>query len=281
MKSILQWLVCLLVTASLAAQSQRQAETPNQPILILYAFAQEGQELAGQMIVEKCDTLLGRAVRSGMLGGKPVMIVESGVGMTNAAMMTQMLIDRFRPEGLVFTGIAGAVDSSVHIGDIVICTKWATHDYVNIGPDKTVPRSVNSYLASADSIARLRFIDADSAYLSVASVVSDQALSFEGINSRFPKVLMGVVGVSGNAFVDNAEKRDWLRTEFGACITDMESAAVAQVCLANRIPFIVFRSASDLAGGTRGQSARDELNRFFEIAAKNSAIFVVNFIAKL
>jgi len=56
---------------------------------------------------------------------------------------------------------------------------------------------------------------------------------------------------------------------------------VAQVCTANNLPFIVSRSASDLAGGSGSESAQKELNRFFEVAAGNSALFVISLIERL
>jgi adenosylhomocysteine nucleosidase len=94
-------------------------------------------------------------------------------------------------------------------------------------------------------------------------------------------LIIGGVGVSGNAFVDNAEKRIWLVENFDALITDRESSAVAQVCTVNGVPFIVFRSASDLAGGSGPSSARGELEEFSKIAAINSSLFVVKMLSRL
>lgn len=58
----------------------------------------------------------------------------------------------------------------------------------------------------------------------------------------------------------------------------METAAVAQVCAVNDIPFIAFRSASDLAGGSGSESAAKEMDEFFEIAAENSSMIVIRFL---
>jgi adenosylhomocysteine nucleosidase len=94
-------------------------------------------------------------------------------------------------------------------------------------------------------------------------------------------MIVGGVGVSGNAFVDNAEKRSWLNKNFNALITDRESSAVAQVCSVNGVPFIVFRSASDLAGGSGPSTARDELEEFSKIAAFNASILVIKLMESL
>ena len=66
---------------------------------------------------------------------------------------------------------------------------------------------------------------------------------FDGLGPRVPRLIIGEVGVSGNSFIDNVEKRLWLSSSFHALVTDMESASVAQVSPVNGIPFIIFRSA--------------------------------------
>ena len=117
--------------------------------------------------------------------------------------------------------------------------------------------------------------------LITAGAIPSDNLALRNVGDRRPSVLTGGVGVSGNAFIDNREKRIWLSDTFGALITDMETAAVAQVCHVNDIPFIGFRSASDLAGGSGSSSARAELDQFFEVAAENSAELVTAFLESM
>ncbi|RPI28222.1 MAG: phosphorylase, partial [Chloroflexota bacterium] len=92
-----------------------------------------------------------------------------------------------------------------------------------------------------------------------------------------PKVVLGGNGVSGPTFVDNAEYRLWVWQTFQADALDMESAAVAHVAYTNAVPFIAFRSLSDLAGGGPGEN---EIGTFFELAAGNSAAVVMAFLEK-
>ena len=104
-------------------------------------------------------------------------------------------------------------------------------------------------------------------------------IPFKMIGDRTPRLIVGGTGVSGNSFIDSKEKRLWLQENFNAMVTDMESAAVAQVCAVNGLPFIIFRSASDLAGGSGSETATDELEQFFKIAADNSSSVVLRFLA--
>jgi len=89
---------------------------------------------------------------------------------------------------------------------------------------------------------------------------------------------VGGNGVSGPSFVDNAEYRQYAWTVWTADALDMESAAVAHVATVNDVPFIVFRSLSDLAGGGAGEN---ELEVFFQLAANNSARVMLAFINAL
>ena len=91
-------------------------------------------------------------------------------------------------------------------------------------------------------------------------------------------MVVGGNGVSGQAFVDNAALRAWAYTTFQAKVLDMESAAVAQVAFVNGVPFIAFRSLSDLAGGDPGAN---QARTFFQLASDNSAAVVRAFVAAL
>jgi adenosylhomocysteine nucleosidase len=273
-------LLSTIILLTLSAGCRIESQTGS-PYLIIYAFDAEGQLLKEKMEVIKEQKVLGRLVYSGKLSGKDIVLAESGVGMTNAAMTTQKLIDMHNPEAVIFTGIAGAIDTSVHIGDIVICRSWITHDYVYHGADGPMPGGIRVYVPEIDSIQRKTGFDTDSALFAVADKLLSMEIQFTKIGDRTPEIYAGGVGVSGNAFIDNYEKRLWLSENFQALITDMESAALAQVCTANGVPFIVFRSASDLAGGSGSSSARDELDKFFGVAAENSSTLVMEFLKAL
>ena len=90
--------------------------------------------------------------------------------------------------------------------------------------------------------------------------------------------MRGGNGVSGAAFVDNADFRAYAFETFDARLLDMESAAVAHVAYVNKVPFIAFRSLSDLAGGS---DDGNELPIFFQLAADNSAAVVLAFLKAL
>lgn len=272
-RKVLLFFLAIVPVSSLLAQEK--------PVLLLYAFAEEGKTVAASMTITDRDTVLGREVQLGTVSGQTVILAETGVGMTNAAMTTQALIDRYSPRCLLLTGIAGGIDTSVHVGDITAASIWIEHDYGYLGGRGFEPESLKIFDAALGKLVRAREIYADGSLLAIAQMIPVDSLDLSPINGRTPHLTIGGVGVSGNQFIDNKEHRAWLSAEFGALVTDMESAAVAQVCTVNGLPFLIFRSASDLAGGSGSSTADTEIKEFFTVAAKNSATVLLAFLELL
>lgn len=281
MKRIHLIIVVVLVLAAIGCRERYEGKVADGPYLILYAFAEEGELLAKTMTIEKTDRHLGRTVHVGKLAGKPVVLAASGIGMTNAAMTTQRMIDIYNPKAVLFSGIAGGIDSAVHIGDIVVAGKWVEHDYGYVGADGFEYRPIGVYVPVDDSVYRMDGFPVDSVLSAVAGQVIADSLKLESIGERAPQLVLGGIGASGNSFIDSREKREWLFATFRALVVDMESAAVAQVCLVNNKPVLIFRSASDLAGGSGSETADVQLEQFFQVAASNSAKVVMATLERL
>jgi adenosylhomocysteine nucleosidase len=247
---------------------------------ILFAFSEEGKLLRNKMELSDSLKSAGRIFWKGKLQGKDVVVVESGVGMTNAAMTTQLLIDKYSPEKILFTGICGAIDSANHIGDVVIPEKWVTHDYGIYNKDGFSPESLVVVLSGESEPKYAMFFSVDKDLLKIAEASAEKVEDkFKSIGERIPQVRIGGIGASGNSFIDQKEKRGWLKEKFNAQIVDMETAGVVQVANINGIPILVIRSCSDLAGGSGSSTAQEELNQFFKVAADNSATFVLELLS--
>ncbi|MEM7709341.1 MAG: 5'-methylthioadenosine/S-adenosylhomocysteine nucleosidase [Pseudomonadota bacterium] len=288
-----QALALLLVSG--AAQAEPR-------IAVLSAFAPEWIALQDALVDAETETVNGNRFVTGTLEGRPVVLALSGVSLINAAMTTQMVLDRFEVESIVFSGIAGGVDPSLNIGDVVVAARWGTYldvvmareteDGFEVPPFLTVefpafgmihPRTPSVQSARAEEPERRFWFDADPDLLAVAETIAGDvdlpACNAEGVClGDVPQIVVGGNGVSGAAFVDNAELRDWVFDTFEARVLDMESSAVAHVAYANEVPFIAFRSLSDLAGGGDGAN---EMGTFMSIAAANSAGVVRAFIAAM
>ena len=74
---------------------------------------------------------------------------------------------------------------------------------------------------------------------------TDEALCVK----QLPQLRVGGRGVSATVFLANAQYRTYLHEVLNAQTFEMETAALAHVAYANSVPYIAFRSLSDLAGG--------------------------------
>jgi adenosylhomocysteine nucleosidase len=271
-------------------------------IAVMSAFEPEWQVLLKDLKGAQEHKLMGRRFMTGKLAGKDVVLFLSGVSMVNAAMTTQQAIDHFSIKAIVFSGIAGGVDPSLSIGDVVVSDQWGQYleaifaretdgkftippfldtqfpNYGMIYPNETevlregMDKPEDRFWFPVDG----KLLDTAKA---VASSVTLEKCAGEGkCLSHEPKIVVGGNGVSGQAFVDNKAFREYTYATFKARVLDMESAATAHVAYVNKVPFIAFRSLSDLAGGGEGAN---EMGVFFALASANSAKVVEAFLEKL
>ena len=277
-------------TVSPAIASAAQNDVPR--IAVVSAYTPEMVVLKDELENTAVHSLNGIDFSTGRLQGHEVVLFLSGVSIVNAAMTLQLALDHFNIEQIVFSGIAGGVDPELNLGDVVIADRWGqylesiyarkTEDgwdkpgffeypYPNFG--MMFPRSVTVQRAGADAPETRFWFEVDESLLAYArQAVADVSLKHCTAENtcleQVPKIVIGGPGVSGGAFIDNAEFRDYTFQTFGARVLDMESAAVAHVAYANDVPFIAIRSLSDLAGGSKG---KNEADIFYALAADNAA----------
>eukprot|EP00253_Pinus_taeda_P014019 PITA_14019 len=114
---------------------------------------------------------------------------------------------------------------------------------------------------------------------SLKSLKIERCLNSTTCLPNTPKVVPVERGSSANMFVDNAAYRNFIYTRFNISAIDMESAAVALVCLQQRLPFIAIRSISDLAGVETSYSNQAAV--FARLASQNAATVVIEFVKAL
>lgn len=273
---------CLLLFASMVvAQApifNERADTSRSPQLyrpvtaILGAFPPELALLKAQL-QRSHDTVIQHILfTEGLLEGKQVVLAQTGIGKVNAAVATTLVIEHFQPQRLLFSGIAGGLNPSLLPGDLVIGARVAHHDYGTQTPDSILRRPTrNPFTMQENPI----YFASDSNLVRAAMDASKQ-VRFEPVGSRLPKVITGVI-VTGDVFVASDQATKALHATMQGDATEMEGAAVAQVCWQQRTPFIVIRSLSDDAGNNASALVRN----FYEIAARNAASLVVAMVQQL
>lgn len=197
---------------------------------IIGAMDEEVAKLKEQMSDVEIMTKASMDFYKGNLNGYPVVVVRSGIGKVNAGMCAQILADVYEVDAIINTGIAGSLNAKINIGDIVLSTDTLEHDMDAVAfgyPVGQIPR-----------MDTLSFV-ADEKLRGVAKTACEKVI---------PEVAVfeGRV-VSGDQFISDKSKKEWLIQTFAGFCTEMEGAAIAHAAYLNQIPFLIIRAISDKA----------------------------------
>lgn len=298
--------VAFVVCIGLPAGASARCLSDCQPrIGIVSAFGAEADILVAQTRARRTHVINGKRFTTGVLRGNPVVIVLSGVSIVNSTMVTQQMLDHFRVERLVMSGIAGGVDPANRVGDVTVPDRWAMPMEVFWNADSKLPAPCGqtgdlsclglklatgadgkplppftlntpqgpvetglfmrqNYVLNAANAPQGGFMfdyPVDAEMLAIARGLAP-ALERCGPKARRPdgsvdpalcvkqppRLLVGGRGVSAPVFLANPKYRAYLHEVLQAQTFEMETAALAHVAHANGVPYIAFRSLSDLAG---------------------------------
>ena len=216
-------------------------------VAIIAALKEEIEPLVGSMEDVETSKWGRRSVHQGSIGNCQVVAMAGGVGKVKAAACTQYLIDQFSIEALICTGVAGAVNPRLHTGDIVISQRALQHDF-----DPGDPELLKKF--------RRRWLEADAEMVKLALDAAKELNLAD--RCRPGKVL------TGDQAIVSQDRRQWLWKTFRGDCVDMESAAVAQVCRLNGVPWVIVRAISDSAEEDGVAEFRRNLRRVSVSAAE-------------
>ncbi|WP_027327072.1 5'-methylthioadenosine/adenosylhomocysteine nucleosidase [Helicobacter pametensis] len=189
-------------------------------------------------------------------GGYELILAYSKIGKVHAALSASTMILHFGAEKLIFSGVAGGLNPSLKVGDLIIANKLCQYDV-----------DITAFGHP------LGFIPESSVYIEANLTLN--ALAHEVAREKGITLQEGIIA-SGDSFIANREKKQWLIDTFGADAVEMEGASVANVCHLLRVPFCILRSISDSADGEADVS----FDEFLESSAKVSADFVEAMLQK-
>ena len=199
----------------------------------------------------------GMSFFEGKWNGNDVVVVRSGIGKVNAAVCAQILADTFHAEAIINTGIAGSLKNEINIGDIVLSTDAIQHDMDAQGfgyAPGVIPQMEVSDFQADEKLIEL-------AKKCCAEVCPDI------------QVFTGRV-VSGDQFISDKKKKEWLSSQFEGLCAEMEGAAIAQAAYLNHVPFLIIRAISDKAD----DSATMDYPEFEAMAAENSVKLLADIV---
>jgi adenosylhomocysteine nucleosidase len=194
---------------------------------------------------------------TGVLDGHDVVLAGSGMGKVNAAIVTTLLADRFDCRTIVFSGVAGGLDPALSIGDVVVADRIVQHD-AGVLENERVRTYQPGHAPIINPTDRLGY-PVDPGLL---ARVKDQLVGMPVPG----QIVYGTV-LTGDQYLNCDTTRERLLSELDGKAIEMEGGAVAQVCEAFGLPWLVVRALSDLAGG----NALFDFTAFVEQASATSA----------
>ena len=186
-----------------------------------------------------------------------IVLAYSKIGKVFSALTAATMLEHFGCEMLLFTGVAGAVDPELKIGDLIAATQLCQHDL-----DITAFGHPHGYVPEGKV-----YIEPDRRLLHIAKEVAEE----KGID------LKGGIIATGDQFIADPERKAWIAQTFDADAIEMEGAAVAVVCDAMNVPFFVLRAISDAAD----MEAAFDFDEFLKHSSKVSSSFIMAMLEKI
>jgi adenosylhomocysteine nucleosidase len=224
---------------------------------LICAIPQELAHLRAVLDDPRSEEAAHTVFDTGTIDGHDVVLAGSGMGKVNAAIITTLLADRFGCRTVVFTGVAGGLDPSLAIGDVVVADLVIQHD-AGVLENERVRVYQPGHAPIINPTERLGYFTDPDLLARVKQCLADIDIPHQ--------IVYGTV-LSGDQYLNCETTRERLLTELSGRAVEMEGGAVAQVCEAFGIPWLVIRALSDLAGG----NALFDFTNFVDQAAATSA----------
>ena len=183
----------------------------------------------------------------GKFAEKDIVVAKCGVGKVFSALCAEAMILKYSPELIVNVGVAGCLDKTLKIGDIVIADSVCQHDM-----DTSPLGEPLGFIGGIDMVK----IPCD--------IVAAQQL-FNTATNLGCNTKLGTIA-SGDQFLNSDDAKKRIVDNFGAIAGEMEGASIGHVAYANGTPFAVLRVISDNASGDSNM----DFPQFCQIAAEKS-----------
>ena len=196
-------------------------------------------------------------LKDGHWHGHRVEVVLTGVGKVAAAAATQRSIDAHHPDAVIFTGVAGALEPHLRLGEVGIA-----HGAIDAEFD------IRAWMPAAKR-GELPFGGGRVFPCHPGLVAAALAAPVAGL---FPAYI-----ATGSVFLDHPRKAAFRRevvADLGAEVggqprtpdlIDMEGSAVLQVAAAHGVPALAIRAVSDELDG----NAVEDFNAFLTVAIRH------------
>ncbi len=226
-------------------------------IAIMGAMPEEIAPLLERVGEYSSETYAGNTYYKATYAGHDLVIAYSKIGKVFSTLTATTLIEKYGCEKLLFSGVAGAINKELHIGDLIVASKLCQHDL-----DITAFGHPHGFVPEGSV-----YVESDSELNAIAHKVAQ---------AQDKKLLEGVIA-TGDQFIHDKAKNEWIGETFEADALEMEGGSVAVVCHALNVPFFILRAISDAAD----MDASFSFDEFLESSAQNSADFVMAMVENI
>lgn len=197
---------------------------------IIGAMEDEVSALKNEMEHAEVKEYASMVFCRGLLCGREVVVVRSGIGKVNAGVCAQILVDKYGVSTLINTGIAGSLDAEIDIGDMVISSDAVHHDM-----DAAIFGDPAGQVPQMDTFT----FPADERLIELARTANEKA-------NPDIKTFVGRIA-SGDQFISSKEAKERISGTFGALCAEMEGAGIAHTAYLNKVSYVIVRAISDKA----------------------------------
>lgn len=223
---------------------------------VIAAMTEEVAAIEKLMEDIKINNIYELTFIEGKIHNKNIVLVQCGVGKVNAARTTQILIDNYKLDYIINVGTAGGLKEDIEIGDVVIADKLVQHDF-----DITAGGHEKGYISHLGKY-----------FYSNKDLINKTENVMESLDENF-NTFIGTIA-TGDIFVQDVDVKNKIKEEFEPACTEMEGAAIAQVCTLDNMPFVVIRAISDKPNGNNGI----DFETYLEMACERYAKFIDIFL---
>jgi adenosylhomocysteine/aminodeoxyfutalosine nucleosidase len=186
-----------------------------------------------------------------------IVVAYSKIGKVFSTITTSVMIMKYGCEKILFTGVAGSLSPELKIGDLMHADELCQHDL-------DITAFGHPY----------GFVPEGARFTKSCEILNGIALNAaKKLNIKLHK---GKVA-TGDQFVADVDRKDWIKKEFDATAVEMEGGAVAMACSSFGVPFFILRAISDSAD----DSADMDFDEFLKSSAKVSADFLCEMLEDL
>lgn len=226
-------------------------------IAIIGAMVEEVEPIVSQLKNKKEIIFAKNSYYEGIYNGKQVVVAYSKIGKVFSSLTAVTMIEHFGCDKVLFSGVAGAINPKLQIGDLIYATKLCQHDL-------DITAFGHPY----------GFVPEGSIFIKTTQSLNEIALKVA--EEKKIHLSHGIIA-TGDQFVADPNRKEWIEQTFNADALEMEGASVAVMCDALGVDFFILRAISDSAD----MDANFDFDKFLKKSAKVSADFILKMVDKI